>query len=138
MNARRDFAQRGLEALRRGDPDALDLLDRALELTPSDPQLLIAQAEAGVAAAIADPLRKLETAVATNPDWVEGHALLSGLRFELGETSRFAASFEDALRRSPADNALWNGYINTLVGAGDPLAAANAARAAGRSSTFRS
>ena len=117
-----------LDAHRRGEQIATDLLDRALRLNPADGRLLIAHAEAAAMAGRPEPLQRLEKAVRGAPDWVDGQLALANLKFELGDEHDFAAGMADALRRNPANAGLWNAYIQALVGAGQLAKAADAAR----------
>jgi tetratricopeptide (TPR) repeat protein len=119
-----------LEAHRRGAPEAVDLLEQALDLNQRDGRLLIAHAEAAVMADKPDPVERLEQMVDLSPDWVEGQLALANLLFELGDEGRFTDHFAQALKRKPGNAGLWNAYIQALVGAGQHGKAADAAREA--------
>jgi tetratricopeptide (TPR) repeat protein len=123
-----DRIAEALGAHRRGDSHAVDLLEGALRLNPSDGRLLIAHAEAAAMAGRPEPLQRLEDTVSGSPDWVDGQLALANLRFELGEGESFADRIAEALQRNPANAGLWNAFIQALVGAGQMGKAADAAR----------
>ena len=81
---------------------SVDAFGRAVQLAPGDDELI-----AGLAAAfIADgepqtALSGLEKIVKRSPHWVNGHVLLSKLRWMQGERDHFTSSFDQALEILP-------------------------------------
>lgn len=116
-------------ALAAGQTDAASLFASAIAAAPHDPELLIGQAEALLAADAPDPLAHLSAAAAANPGWVRGQSALAAMRFERGDPA-FGSFLQRALADQPGNGALWNAWIALLAGAGEQAAAADAARAA--------
>jgi tetratricopeptide (TPR) repeat protein len=87
-------------AFETGRP-ALDLFAKAAPLNPDNPALIrtyaAALAEQG---ALSDAVALLETTLAANPDWLDGHRLLGNLRVTSGELDP-ARSIAEAVRRHP-------------------------------------
>ena len=109
---------RARATLEAGRP-AVALFDQAWQLAPGNADVLLGRAAAQVAEghgeqAIAD----LDAVLQNNPDWVAGHALLSNLRWTLGERTRFADSWRRALRQRPSSPHLWSGLVDQLLQAG--------------------
>ncbi|MDP8913986.1 MAG: hypothetical protein M3N39_10480 [Pseudomonadota bacterium] len=75
-----------------------------------------------------------------NPEWAAGHALLASLRWTLGRSAEFGASYERALRQHPSSHMLWMAFIQQLIQAGMYVradeAVARARSAAGGSLTL--
>jgi tetratricopeptide (TPR) repeat protein len=75
---------------------------RALQLAPGDPEVVLGLASAFVADGQVDAaLEGLEKIVARSPLWVEGHILLTKLRWLQGEREGFSRSFDEALAQYP-------------------------------------
>ena len=75
---------------------------RALQLSPSDPEVALGLASAFVAEGDVDAaLTGLEKIVARSPLWVDGHVLLCRLRWLQGERDGFTRSFDEALAQYP-------------------------------------
>jgi tetratricopeptide (TPR) repeat protein len=90
---------------RAANPDDLDLqLAHAVTLYDEGSQ------EEGIEA-----LRVLTSA---HPGWVKGHAALSRLLWESGNSATFAESFETALAKESGNSSLWTNYLSTLMQAG--------------------
>lgn len=88
----------------------------AIRLSNSDPQLVMGLASAFIAEG--EPgtaVSGLERIVARSPHWVDGHALLSRLRWAQGEREGFARSFDDALSAMPQDMDLRRQQLIALV-----------------------
>jgi len=100
----------------RGGADAANLYLRAAAALPDDLEVALGAAvarhesgdsEGGVAA--------LAAKVAKHPDWAAGHEALAKLRFQVGESDSFTASYDEALAARPRDRALWLGVMRTLA-----------------------
>ena len=98
---------------------AIDAYARALRANPGDPELLIGLVSALSAEGRIDQARSgLERALATEPRWAEGHALLSRLRWSSGEREKFTSNFDLALGEHPLDLELRRQQILALLHAG--------------------
>jgi Tfp pilus assembly protein PilF len=128
----RSLAEAAYAALAAGDPSAAQLFEGAIDADPTDSSLLIGQAEALLSAGSPQPTRRLEEALALDPEWVEGHSVLASLGWELGDQENYAARFRAVLSAHPRNPALWNGFIQVLQGVGDYAGAAEAAAQAQR------
>jgi len=83
---------------------SVDAYARALQLAPGDTTLLAGLVAALIAERRMDEaMAGLERAVQRSPQWVEGHNLLSSLRWMEGERDCFARSFDEALALYPRD-----------------------------------
>jgi tetratricopeptide (TPR) repeat protein len=124
---------RARTALEAGLPSA-HLFEPARRLAPRDMSVLLGEAAAlfadeGIDRAVA----RLEERLRDLPRWIEGHAALARLRWMQGERETFTRSFDAALTAAPADGALWQGLIETLMHASlydQTLAILSRARAA--------
>lgn len=92
---------------------------RARAAKPDDPDLQLAHAvtlyDEGSPEEGIDALRAL---TAANPGWVKGHAALSRLLWESGNSATFTESFETAIARERDNSPLWTAYLSTLMQAG--------------------
>jgi tetratricopeptide (TPR) repeat protein len=113
---------------------SVDAYARALRLAAGEPELLLGLAAALTAEGrIKDAIAGLERGLSVAPHWVQGHELISHLRWIEGERQGFARSFDDALALFPQNSALKFQQIRTLVHAkhwDDALKAIAAGRAA--------
>jgi tetratricopeptide (TPR) repeat protein len=105
-------------AQERGEACANALIKRARALMPNDLELVIAESEVRETAGLPDPQKPLIEGLALYPDWIEGHRVLSRMRWEAGDGQHFASSFETAIVQSPQRLDLWTGYIETLAASG--------------------
>lgn len=116
-NVQAAYARALLEA-ERGKP-AVAFYARARALAPEEPEIVLGHAIANYEQGDSDAaLAMLERLVATRPDWVRGHAALAQIRWQLGDTERFAHSFDAALAARPHDIELQVGCFGTLMRAG--------------------
>lgn len=114
-----------LEARARAEADAggdpRPYLGRARAAAPADRGLALAEALAILQAGEPDQATaRLEDLVAAHPDFEPAHAALAGLRWQGGDTERFAESYRRALAAQPLDAALWRGLFGVLMRAGKP------------------
>jgi tetratricopeptide (TPR) repeat protein len=111
---------------------SVEAFARAVKLDPSDVDaangLTAAFVAAGEPETAIDGLAKI---LKRSPHWVQGHALLSRLRWAQGDRDRFATSFEEALAENPLNLDLRREHLITLVHA-DRYDEALEAVAAGR------
>ena len=95
---------------------SVDAYAGALRLAPGKTTLLAGLVSALLAERrIAEAIAGLERGVARQPQWTEGHELLSNLRWLEGERHGFARSFDEALELHPGDLALRRQQILTLL-----------------------
>ena len=95
---------------------SVDAYASALRLAPGDRKLLTGLVSALLAERrIAEAMAGLERALERSPQWVDGHALLSDLRWLEGERDGFARSFDEAIALHPTDLALRRQQIITLL-----------------------
>jgi Flp pilus assembly protein TadD len=95
---------------------SVDAFARAMKLTPSNPDVVKGMVSALLAERrAADAMAGMELALQRSPHWVEGHVLLSGLRWAEGERDTFTRSFDRALAENPQSLDLWREQINALV-----------------------
>src|SRR5438445_13853280 len=81
--------------LLEGGLPSVDAFARAMKLTPNDPDVVKGMVSALVAERrVADAMTGMELALQRSPHWVEGHVLLSGLRWAEGERDSFTRSFD--------------------------------------------
>ncbi len=99
---------------------SVDAFGNALRLSPGDPKVIHGLTMAFVAAG--EPgtaISGLEKILSRSPQWVNGHALLSKLRWMQGERTGFARSFEPAVAAMPQNLDLWREWIIALIHAED-------------------
>ncbi|HVL79317.1 MAG TPA: putative 2OG-Fe(II) oxygenase [Sphingomicrobium sp.] len=95
---------------------SVDAYARALKLKPGDPAILSGLVAALISERrIDDALAGLERALERSPLWIEGHVLLSELRWTEGERDGFARSFAQALALHPGNLDLRRQQIGTLL-----------------------
>lgn len=128
MNAR-DAA---IAAYQRGAPEALALLQSALQDAPHDGGLLICEARARRDCGEADPLARLAAVLNLAPDWVDGHVAYARLAWESRLEAQPLARIEAALARLPDHAALWVRYMGLLADSGQAVRAADVAADLGR------
>jgi tetratricopeptide (TPR) repeat protein len=61
------------------------------------------------------PAAALESELARNPAWAEGHVELARQRWAAGDRENFARSFEEGLAAAPRDTELWSRYLASLM-----------------------
>ncbi len=111
---------------------ALKLFERARRLSPYDGDLLASRSAAQLAEGKGkEAIAELDALLRTSPDWVQGHELIAGLRWMLGERDRVVDSYERALSANPASQSLWLALLARLEYA-DMYAAADAVVARAR------
>ena len=94
---------------------SLPLFDRARRISPYDGDLLASRSAAQLAEGKGrEAIAELDALLRTSPDWVQGHELLAGLRWMLGERDRVVESYERALAANPASQALWLALLARL------------------------
>jgi tetratricopeptide (TPR) repeat protein len=95
---------------------SVEMFARAMKLSPNNSEVITGMVAALVAERrVADAILGMELALRGSPEWVEGHVLLSGLRWVEGERNGFTRSFDEALAKYPQSIDLWRGQINALV-----------------------
>jgi tetratricopeptide (TPR) repeat protein len=95
---------------------SVDAYANALRVAPGDSALLMGLVSALCAEGRADEtIPGLERALASEPRWADGHALLSRLRWSAGERDGFTSSFNEALQQHPRDMELRRQQILTLL-----------------------
>ncbi len=96
--------------------DSVQAYGRALELAPGDPSILSGMTSALFAAGQGDDaINGLEQILGRSPLWVDGHKLISDLRWMNGEREGFARSFDSALKLHPAHYGLRREQILVLT-----------------------
>ncbi len=112
---------------------AVARFEAASRAAPGDGDILLGLAAARLAdgdAAAAEA--QLAALVRANPGWLPGHRDLSQIRWTKGAHERFADSYDEALRATPRDRALWHALVIALIQAERYVAALDAiARARG-------
>lgn len=94
-------------ALESGLPAEI-LFQRALQLSPSDGDVLLGYAAALFAdGRLGDAEATLDNALARSPLWTEGHMKLAQLRSRMGNKDRATASLERAIQQHPGQEQLW-------------------------------
>ncbi len=102
-------------ALEAGLPSA-HLFEPARRLAPRDLSVLLGEAAALLADEGLDrAVARLEEWLRPRPQWIEGHSTLARLRWMQGARETFAGSFEIALTEAPANIALWQAWVETLM-----------------------
>jgi cytochrome c-type biogenesis protein CcmH/NrfG len=98
-----------------GGLPAAELFERAIELDPANRslwlRLVAAWIEQGETGAVTGAL---EEELVADPSWIEGHKALAKLRWETGDREAFTRSFEQAVRTTPRNPALWLAFVETL------------------------
>jgi cytochrome c-type biogenesis protein CcmH/NrfG len=95
---------------------SVDAFAGAMKLTPNDPDVVKGMVSALLAERrVDDAMAGMELALRRSPHWVEGHVLLSGLRWAEGDRDSFTRSFDEALTKNPRSLDLWREQINALV-----------------------
>lgn len=106
---------RARTVLEAGRPSSR-LFDHALRLAPADTSVILGRGSALIAEGkwreAADDLR---ARLHRDPDWVEGHATLARLLWEMGARDEFTDSLELALAASPANLLLWRELLSALM-----------------------
>lgn len=98
---------------------SVDAFARALQLAPGDAEVIKGLVAALIAARrTQDAAAGLARALAGSPLWVEGHSLLSDLRWIEGEREGFTSSFDEALSKHPRSLELRREQIIKLLHAG--------------------
>lgn len=91
---------------------SLEAYARTLNLAPRDTEVLAGMTSAFVAEGQADDaIAGLERILSRAPHWIEGHVLLTKLRWAQGEREQFARSFEAAVEAMPELAGLWREWI---------------------------
>lgn len=124
------FARTLLEA---GLP-SVDAFGRVLKLAPPNDEIIAGLASALIAKGEPQTaLKILENIVRQSPRWIDGHVLLSRLRWMQGDREEFARSFDEALGELPQSIDLRREQLNVLIQAErheEALLAITAGRAA--------
>jgi hypothetical protein len=95
---------------------SVEAYGRALQLAPSDPEVVLGLASAFIADGDVDAaLNGLERIVARSPLWLEGHVLLARLRWLQGEREGFSRSFDEALAQYPGSIDLRREQMISLI-----------------------
>ena len=113
-----------------GDANALAKLEAALATQPHDGALLIESADLRAATGDAKGCDRLVEILRRAPDWIDGHAALARIRWEMGDSDHFADELVRAIKLQPGHAGLWNQHIDLLAGVGRYTDAADTARAA--------
>lgn len=96
--------------------DSVEAYGRALELAPGDPTIITGMTSAFFAEGQTDAaISGLDQILGRSPLWVEGHRLISDLRWLNGERQGFARSFKAALAMHPAHYGLRREQILVLT-----------------------
>jgi Flp pilus assembly protein TadD len=99
---------------------SVDAFGAALRLAPGDPKIVHGLTMAFVAAGEPETaISGLEKILSRSPQWVNGHALLSKLRWMQGDRTGFTRSFEAAAAAAPQNMDLWREWIIALTHAED-------------------
>jgi Flp pilus assembly protein TadD len=81
---------------------SLQAYGRALQLAPTDTEVLAGMTSAFVAEGQTDAaIEGLDRILSRSPHWVEGHVLLAKLRWAQGEREGFTRSFDSAIKAMP-------------------------------------
>lgn len=95
---------------------SMDAFGRALQLAPTDVEVVAGLAAAFVAQGephtAIDGLTKI---LKRSPHWVQGHALLSRLRWAQGDREAFTSSFDEALAAEPLNIELRREQLIALI-----------------------
>ncbi|MBU6268331.1 MAG: hypothetical protein KGN34_12375 [Sphingomonadales bacterium] len=103
-----------------------DLYAHARRLWPDNPDIIRNHALALTSQGdVAGADRLLADALVQSPDWLDGHRVLSGMRFARGDGQHHDASFAAAVQACPRHQGLWLGWFSTIAQQRDwPRAAA--------------
>ena len=100
--------------------DACDLYERALSLAPRNGQLIVGMAAARVAEGDgARAISDLEATLQAAPAWLVGHERLAQIKATQGEAATATSSLEDAIRRFPTAQSLWETLLNVELRRGN-------------------
>ena len=106
-------------ALEAGVP-ALDLFQKALQLSPTNGEVLLGYVAAILAGGSGEQAEALlEETVARSPFWIEGHVQLAQLRSKLGKRNLATRSIEQAIASNPDAEPLWTTLFGILLSAQD-------------------
>jgi tetratricopeptide (TPR) repeat protein len=95
---------------------SIDAFGRALQLAPADQEVIAGLTSAFIADGEPETaLAGLENIVRRSPHWINGHVLLSRLRWMQGDREGFARSFDEALEDSPQNLELRREQLITLI-----------------------
>jgi tetratricopeptide (TPR) repeat protein len=104
-------------ALEAGMPST-DLFRSALQLSPTDGEILLGYAAAMLASGKGEQAEAvLDQALARSPFWLQGHAQLAQLRSKLGKRGLATRSVERAIDSNPDAEALWSTLFGILLSA---------------------
>ena len=99
---------------------SVEAFGRALRLAPTDTDVLAGLTSAFVAAGDTDAaITGLDRILSRSPHWVQGHVLLTRLRWAQGERENFTRSFEAAVTAMPQNLDLWREWLIALLHAED-------------------
>lgn len=95
---------------------SLDAYGRALQLAPTDTEVLAGMTSAFVAEGeVAAAISGLERILSGSPHWIEGHILLTKLKWAQGEREQFAQSFENAAGVMAQSVEFWRQWLMIVV-----------------------
>jgi cytochrome c-type biogenesis protein CcmH/NrfG len=57
----------------------------------------------------------LDAALRTRPDWIEGHRILTSLRWTCGEKTDYARSYQAACQTQPQNRAVWLSWFSAVA-----------------------
>lgn len=100
--------------------DARPLYDKALSLAPRNGQIMLGMAAARVAAGEGErAIAELEAVLETAPAWLYGHEQLAQFKATQGKSGEATSSLEQALKRFPGQQSLWETLLNVQLRRGD-------------------
>ena len=100
--------------------DARVLYEHALSLAPRNGQLIVGLAAARIAEGDgAQAISDLEARIQTAPAWLVGHEHLAQIKATQGEAATATSSLEDAIRRFPTAQPLWETLLNVELRRGN-------------------
>ena len=117
-------------ALERGEPDALDLYQRALAASPDNPQLTLELTEARIERGDEAALDDFAAYAAWQPEWTDGQIALARMKWESRRDPDFTSHLRSLLEDQPRRGELWVGLIDLLSQIDMFTEAADAARSA--------
>jgi tetratricopeptide (TPR) repeat protein len=104
-------------ALEAGIP-ATDLFQKAMQLAPTDGEVLLGYVAALLAAGKGEQAETLlDQVLARSPFWLDGHAQLAQLRSKLGKRESATWSIERAIASNPNAEPLWATLFGILLSA---------------------
>ena len=104
-------------ALEAGLP-AMDLFERAIQLAPTDGEVLLGYVAAFLAAGKGDQAEAvLDQVLARSPLWLDGHVQLAQLRSKLGKRESATRSIDRAIASNPNAEPLWATLFGILLSA---------------------